>query len=123
MVAIARNVGRKRAMELALSGDVLDAATALDWGLVNHVVPDDRLDDAVAELVGRVTRGSAVSKALGKQTMYAQLGLDEPRAYAARRRGHGGGQPAARRPGGRGGVPGEAPAGLEVAGQPSGSPM
>src|SRR3978361_1626347 len=53
MVAIARNVGRKRAMELAMSGDVLDAATALDWGLVNHVVPDDRLDDAVAELVGR----------------------------------------------------------------------
>jgi enoyl-CoA hydratase/carnithine racemase len=82
MVAIGRNVGRKRAMELALSGDVLDAATAMDWGLVNHVVPDDRLDDAVAELVGRVTRGSAVSKALGKQTMYAQLGLDEPRAYA-----------------------------------------
>ena len=82
MVAIARNVGRKRAMELALSGDVLDARTAMDWGLVNHVVPDDRLDDAVAELVGRVTRGSAVSKALGKQTMYAQLGLDEPRAYA-----------------------------------------
>ncbi len=82
MVAIGRNVGRKRAMELALSGDVLDAATALDWGLVNHVVPDDRLDDAVAELVARVTRGSAVSKALGKQTMYAQLGLDEQRAYA-----------------------------------------
>lgn len=82
MVAIGRNVGRKRAMELALSGDVLDAPTALDWGLVNHVVPDDRLDDAVAELVARVTRGSAVSKGLGKQTMYTQLGLDEQRAYA-----------------------------------------
>lgn len=82
MVAIARNVGRKRAAELALSGDVIDAHTALDWGLVNRVVPDDELDAAVAELVGRVTRGSALSKGLGKQTLYTQLALDEPRAYA-----------------------------------------
>ncbi len=82
MVAVARNVGRKRAMELALSGDVIDADTAQAWGLVNAVVPDDELDDAVARLVARVTRGSAVSKGLGKQTMYAQLGLDEQRAYA-----------------------------------------
>jgi enoyl-CoA hydratase/carnithine racemase len=81
MVAIARNVGRKRAMELALSGDVIDAATALDWGLVNRVVPDDQLDDAVAELVARVTRGSAMSKGFGKQAMYAQLGLAEQPAY------------------------------------------
>ena len=81
MVAIARNVGRKRAMELALSGDVIDAATALDWGLVNRVVPDDELDDAVAELVARVTRGSAASKAVGKQALYAQMGLPEQPAY------------------------------------------
>ncbi len=81
MVAIARNVGRKRAMELALSGDVIDAATALDWGLVNAVVPDGELDEAVDALVARVTRGSAVSKGLGKQTMYAQMSLDEHRAY------------------------------------------
>ncbi len=81
MVAVARNVGRKRAVELALSGDVIDAATALDWGLVNAVVPDDELDDAVARLVERVTRGSAASKALGKQTLYAQLGLPEREAY------------------------------------------
>ncbi|MQA05179.1 MAG: enoyl-CoA hydratase [Streptosporangiales bacterium] len=81
MVAIGRNVGRKRAMELALSGDTIDAATALDWGLVNSVVPDDQLDDAVHELLTRVTRGSARSKAVGKRTLYAQLGLDQPQAY------------------------------------------
>src|SRR4051812_29977361 len=62
MVAVARNVGRKRAFELAMSGDVIDAATALDWGLVNAVVPPDDLDAAVTGLLDRVTRGSAASK-------------------------------------------------------------
>jgi enoyl-CoA hydratase/carnithine racemase len=81
MVAIARNVGRKRAMELALTGDVIDAATALDWGLVNRVVPDAELDAAVADLLGRASRGSRASKAWGKQTMYAQLDRPERDAY------------------------------------------
>ena len=81
MVAIARDVGRKRAMELALTGDVIDAATALDWGLVNRVVPDTDLDDAVADLMARATRGSRASKAWGKQTMYAQLDRPERDAY------------------------------------------
>ena len=82
MVAVARNVGRKRAMELALSGDVIDAATALDWGLVNQVVPAGQLDSATADLLERVTRGSAVSKGIGKQALYAQIDLDQPKAYA-----------------------------------------
>ena len=82
MVAIARNVGRKRAMELALTGDVIDARTALDWGLVNRVVPDGELDAAVADLMGRATRGSRASKAWGKQTLYAQLDRPEADAYA-----------------------------------------
>jgi enoyl-CoA hydratase/carnithine racemase len=82
MVAIARNVGRKRAMELALTGDVIDAATALDWGLVNRVVPDAELDAAVADLMERATRGSRASKAWGKQTLYAQLDRPEADAYA-----------------------------------------
>ena len=81
MVAIARDVGRKRAMELALTGDVIDAATALDWGLVNRVVPDAELDAAVADLMARATRGSRASKAWGKQTMHAQLGRPERDAY------------------------------------------
>ena len=82
MVAVARNVGRKRAMELALSGDVIDAPTALDWGLVNRVVPAAQLDEAVRDLLERVTRGSAESKGIGKQALYAQIDLDQPKAYA-----------------------------------------
>jgi enoyl-CoA hydratase/carnithine racemase len=81
-VPVARAVGRKRLMELALTGDVIDAATALDWGLVNRVVPDDELDTAVADLLARATRGSRTSKALGKQTLYAQLDRPEADAYA-----------------------------------------
>jgi enoyl-CoA hydratase/carnithine racemase len=81
MVAIARNVGRKRAFEIAFSGDVVDARTAYEWGLVNRVVPDDELDATVAELLARVTRGSAPSKAIGKQALYAQIDRDQRSAY------------------------------------------
>jgi len=81
-VPVARSIGRKRLMELALTGDVIDAPTALDWGLVNRVVPDDRLDEAVAELLARATRGSRASKSMGKVTLYAQLDRPEADAYA-----------------------------------------
>ena len=81
LVAVARNVGRKRALEMALTGDPIDAATAADWGLVNKVVPDDDLDAAVLDLITRATRGSALSKAIGKRGFYAQVDLDQPKAY------------------------------------------
>jgi enoyl-CoA hydratase/carnithine racemase len=81
MVAIGRTIGRKQAMELALSGDAIDAATALAWGLVNAVVPADELDAAVVGLMARVTRGSAESKEIGKRTLYAQLSLSQSAAY------------------------------------------
>lgn len=81
LVALSRNVGRKRAMEMALSGDVVDAATAADWGLVNRVVPAADLDAAVADLVARVTRGSAYGRTSGKRTFYAQAGLPQRQAY------------------------------------------
>ncbi|PPK64246.1 enoyl-CoA hydratase-related protein [Actinokineospora auranticolor] len=80
-VPVARAVGRKRMMELALTGDVIDARTAADWGLVNRAVPDGELDAAVDDLIARATRGSAASKALGKQTLYAQLDRPEADAY------------------------------------------
>jgi enoyl-CoA hydratase/carnithine racemase len=81
-VPVARNIGRKRLMEMVLTGDVIDAPTALEWGLVNRVVPDDELDQAVDDLLAKATRGSRASKAIGKQTVYAQLDRPEADAYA-----------------------------------------
>ncbi len=82
LVAVARNVGRKRALEMAMTGDMIDARTAADWGLVNRVVPSDQLDDAAHDLITRATRGSALSKGLGKHAFYAQIDLEQPKAYA-----------------------------------------
>jgi enoyl-CoA hydratase/carnithine racemase len=81
MVPIARNVGRKRAFEMALTGDVIDAQTAYDWGLVNRVVADAELEKATLDLLDRATQGSARSKGLGKQALYAQLDRPERDAY------------------------------------------
>ncbi len=82
LVAVARNVGRKRALEMAFTGDTIDARTAADWGLVNRVVPADQLDDATHDLITRATRGSARSKAIGKRAFYAQVDLPQDEAYA-----------------------------------------
>ena len=81
MVAIARNVGRKRAMEIALTGDVIDAGTATEWGLFNAAVPESELEKATQDLLDRATRGSRASKGLGKQALYAQLDRPERDAY------------------------------------------
>jgi enoyl-CoA hydratase/carnithine racemase len=82
LVAVGRNVGRKRALELALTGDTIDARTAADWGLVNRVVHASELDDATLDLLRRATRGSETSKGLGKQAFYAQIDLSQADAYA-----------------------------------------
>jgi enoyl-CoA hydratase/carnithine racemase len=81
LVAVGRAVGRKQAMEMALTGDTIDADTARQWGLVNRVVPADQLDTATLELLERATRGSVMSKGIGKQALYAQLGMDQEQAY------------------------------------------
>lgn len=81
-VPVARSVGRKRLMELALTGDAIDARTAAEWGLVNYAVPDDELDARTDELLARATRGSRYGKGVGKQTLYAQLDRPEADAYA-----------------------------------------
>jgi len=82
LVAVGRNVGRKRALEMALTGDVIPAATAAEWGLVNRVVPAAELEAQTLDLLKRATRGSALSKGMGKQCFYAQIDLDQPKAYA-----------------------------------------
>jgi len=81
MVAIARAVGRKRALEMALTGDPISAQTAADWGLVNRVVADHELDAATADLVARASRGSAASKQMGKRAYYAQVDMAQADAY------------------------------------------
>jgi enoyl-CoA hydratase/carnithine racemase len=82
MVPVVRAVGRKRALEMLLTGDPIDAATAADWGLVNRVVPLVDLDAAVDVLAERISRSSAKVIALGKRAFYAQDGLTEADAYA-----------------------------------------
>jgi enoyl-CoA hydratase/carnithine racemase len=81
MVPLSRAIGRKRALEMLLTGDFVDAATALDWGLVNEVVPSDQLDETVAELVEKIARSSPLTIAVGKDAFHSQIELDEHRAY------------------------------------------
>jgi enoyl-CoA hydratase/carnithine racemase len=82
MVAVARAVGRKRALELLLTGESIDARTALAWGLVNRVVPKERLVAETAALARAASRGSLASKALGKRAFYDTIDLDVEAAYA-----------------------------------------
>lgn len=82
MVALTRSIGRKRAMEMLLTGRPIDAATAADWGLVNAVVPPDRLDAATRELARQIASSAGFVIGLGKAAFYAQIDLDQPKAYA-----------------------------------------
>jgi enoyl-CoA hydratase/carnithine racemase len=82
MVALSRAVGRKRAMEMLLTGKPVDAATAAEWGLVNRVVPAAELESATRELASKIAEASSFTVALGKQAYYAQIDLDQPKAYA-----------------------------------------
>ena len=81
MVPVSRAVGRKRALQLLLTGEPIDAETARDWGLVNAVVPAEELDRAVDELVAKVSRSSPLTVSIGKEAFYAQIELDEHAAY------------------------------------------
>src|SRR5207302_9134135 len=81
MVAVSRAVGRKRAMQMLLTGEPIDAATALDWGLVNQVVPPAELEQAVIELVQAIARSSAYRVATGKHAFYSQIDRRDDEAY------------------------------------------
>jgi enoyl-CoA hydratase/carnithine racemase len=81
MVPVSRAVGRKRAMQMLLTGEPIDAATALDWGLINRVVPREELEPAVVELVQAITRSSAYTVAMGKRAFYSQIDRAEDEAY------------------------------------------
>lgn len=81
MVPIVRAVGRKRAMQMLLTGEPVPAATALEWGLVNEVVPVGELDESVDALVARILRWSPETISIGKLAFYAQVDLPEAQAY------------------------------------------
>ena len=82
MVAVTRAVGRKRALEMLMTGERIEAARAAEWGIVNRVVPTDDLLVESRALMGRLKGGNQQMLGLGKQAFYAQLDLDEGRAYA-----------------------------------------
>ncbi|HEV2579933.1 MAG TPA: enoyl-CoA hydratase-related protein [Ktedonobacteraceae bacterium] len=82
MVAVSRNIGRKRALEMLLTGEAIDAQTAADWGLVNRVVAPERLVEEAQRLLEAATHGSFFSKGIGKQAYYAQIEMPQPLAYA-----------------------------------------
>src|SRR5437588_10878587 len=81
MVPLSRAVGRKRAMEMLLTGELIDAATAANWGLVNHVVAPDELDAAVTALAARIADASPLTIQIGKETFYRQIDVDQRQAY------------------------------------------
>ena len=81
MVPLSRAVGRKRALEMLLTGEPIDAQTARDHGLVNRVVPADELEAAVVELIAAIARSSPLVTGIGKEAFWAQMELDEHRAY------------------------------------------
>jgi enoyl-CoA hydratase/carnithine racemase len=82
MVALSRAVGRKRALQMLLTGEMVNARTAADWGLVNTVVPAAELRAATSRLAAKITESSSFTVGLGKQAYYAQIDLDQPSAYA-----------------------------------------
>jgi enoyl-CoA hydratase/carnithine racemase len=80
-VGLSRNLGRKQAMEMLLTGEFIDAQSALERGLINRVVPADDLDTAIASLAESILGKPAVSIAMGKQLFYRQLEMGIAAAY------------------------------------------
>jgi enoyl-CoA hydratase/carnithine racemase len=80
-VGVVRNIGRKRAMEMLLTGELIDAATALSWGLVNRVVPESRLDDEIRRFTDIILSRSSAAIRFGKQSFYSQIDRPLGAAY------------------------------------------
>ena len=83
MVPLTRAIGRKRSMEMLLTAEPITAEVALEWGLVNRVVPPEELGGEVMGLASRISQFSSATIALGKQTFYRQADMTEEQAYEA----------------------------------------
>jgi enoyl-CoA hydratase/carnithine racemase len=81
MVEVTRSVGRKRALEMLLTGTAIDAETAAEWGLVNRVVAPDELEAATDELARQIASASSLTIGLGKGAFYRQIDLGLDAAY------------------------------------------
>lgn len=81
MVALSRCIGRKRALEMLLTGQMIDADRAAEWGLINRVVPAERLQEETRELALAIAAASRVTVSIGKQAFYHQIDLRQPEAY------------------------------------------
>ncbi len=81
MVALTRAIGRKRAMEMLLTGKMIDAATAADWGLINRAVPAPGLRQATRELAARIAEAGSYTVAVGKKAFYEQIEAPQRDAY------------------------------------------
>jgi enoyl-CoA hydratase/carnithine racemase len=82
MVALSRAVGRKRALQMLLTGQPISAATAADWGLINLVVSAADVESTTRKLAAQIATASSLTVALGKEAFYTQIDLDQPKAYA-----------------------------------------
>jgi enoyl-CoA hydratase/carnithine racemase len=82
MVALTRAIGRKRALEMLLTGTAIDAQTAMQYGLVNKVVPKEQLREEANSLAARISDASSLTVSVGKQAFYTQIDLEQPKAYA-----------------------------------------
>jgi enoyl-CoA hydratase/carnithine racemase len=82
MVALTRAIGRKRAIEMLYTGEMVDAKTAAEWGLVNRVAPAAELATETRQLAARIADASSLVIGIGKQAFYTQIDLDQPKAYA-----------------------------------------
>jgi len=81
MVALSRNVGRKAAMEMLLTGDLIDAARAISIGLINRAVPEAELDASVEALAAQIAGKSPLTLAIGKEAFYRQVEMELDAAY------------------------------------------
>jgi enoyl-CoA hydratase/carnithine racemase len=82
MVALTRAIGRKRAMQMLLTGEMVPARAAAEWGLINQAVPAAELQSATRGLAQKVAAASSLVVAIGKQAFYTQIDLDQQKAYA-----------------------------------------
>jgi enoyl-CoA hydratase/carnithine racemase len=81
MVAVSRAIGRKRALQLLLTGERIDARTAADWGLINAAVPAAELEEHTRRVARQIVRASPLIVGIGKRAFYAQIEMDQPAAY------------------------------------------